>query len=199
VNPENPIDDPVEQAALYVAGALPPAEAAAVEARLAAGDEALAAEIASYDAVVRALSDPADVVPPDPRTKLDLLEMVSRSMPAGGGGRTHPVAPATVFIRRKESTDWREYGIPGVRFRVLHRDPARNLQTTLIRAAAGVKFPGHPHPVDEECYILDGDFHSHGTALFAGDYMRAPAGSHHGTTYTEGGCLLLVVSDVREA
>jgi anti-sigma factor ChrR (cupin superfamily) len=203
VNDPNPIHDPVEEAALYVAGALPPEEAAAVEARLAEGDDALAAEVASYDAVVRALCGRGDDVPPDPGTRRALLDLVSRR---GAGGRGGPPAqpprvtpPAGVFIRRGGSTDWRAYEVPGIHFCVLRRDPDRNLQTTLFRVAPGVEIPGHPHPVDEECYVLDGDFHSHGTTLFAGDYMRAPAGSRHEATYTEGGCYLLVVSEVRGA
>src|SRR5262249_33730667 len=50
----NPID-PAEWAALYAAGALPPAEAAALEARLAAGDDDCAAELRRLDPVLAAL------------------------------------------------------------------------------------------------------------------------------------------------
>ncbi len=54
MNTDDPPFDPVEQAALLVAGALPPDEVASLEARLASGDVFLASEIESYDAVIRA-------------------------------------------------------------------------------------------------------------------------------------------------
>jgi putative transcriptional regulator len=203
VDDPNPIHDPVEEAALYVAGALSPEEAAAVEARLAGGDDALATEVASYDGVIRALCGHGDDVPPDPDTRRALLDLVSDH---GAGARARPPARATratppsgVFIRRGGAMDWRTHQIPGIEFCVLGLDRDRNLQTTLIRVAPGVRIPAHRHPVDEECYVLEGDIRSHGTTLFAGDYMKAPAGSVHKTTYTEGGCLLLIVSEVRGA
>jgi quercetin dioxygenase-like cupin family protein len=200
MNINYPQFDPAEQAALLVAGALPADEVAALEARLAAGDAFLASEIESYDAVIRALNGNATDVVPDPAIKRSLLDRVSspgtekRGSPDRSG--REPSFAAEVFIRRAQFSDWEEYGVPGIQRCVLFRDFARNLQTSLIRIAPGVDAPPHPHPQAEECYVVEGDFMTNGTTLFAGDYMRSPAGSSHGATRTEKGCVLLLTSQV---
>ena len=182
----HPLFDPAEQAALLVAGALPPDEVASLEARLAAGDVFLASEIESYDAVLRALNGNVAEVMPDPLIKQSLLDRISRPGPETRVGPDRsgrgPSSPAEVFIRRAQFSDWEEYGVPGIQRCVLFRDFKRNLQTSLIRIAPGVEAPPHPHPQAEECYVVEGDFMTSGTTLFAGDYMRSPAGSSHGAT-----------------
>jgi quercetin dioxygenase-like cupin family protein len=42
--------------------------------------------------------------------------------------------------------------------------------------------------------MLEGDARVTGRVLHRGDYYRAPAGTAHEVTYTEAGCLLLLVS-----
>jgi anti-sigma factor ChrR (cupin superfamily) len=200
MNINHPVFDPAEQAALLVAGALPPEEVAALEARLAAGDAFLASEIESYDAVIRALNENTSEVIPDPSIKQSLLDRISRPEPekraAPARSSQGPGIPAEVFIRRAQFSDWEEYGVPGIQRCVLFRDFGRNLQTSLIRIAPGVEAPPHPHLQAEECYVVEGDFMTSGTTLFAGDYMRYPAGSSHGATCTENGCVLLITSEV---
>jgi len=196
----DPLFDPAELAALLVAGALPPDEVASIEARLAEGDAFLASEIESYAAVIRALNGNAAEVMPNPSIKQALLDRISRPdaekrvAPNQSGRR--PILPGEVFIRRAQCSDWEEVGVPGMQRCVLFRDIGWNLQTFLIRAAPGVEVPPHPHPQAEECYVVEGDFITSGTTLFAGDYMRFPAGSFHGATRTENGCVLLVTSEV---
>jgi quercetin dioxygenase-like cupin family protein len=200
MNIKHPLYDPAELAALLVAGALPPEEVASLQARLAAGDAFLASEIESYDAVIRALYGNVTEVMPDPSIKQSLFDRIS------GPGPEKRVAPdrpgpgssflAEVFIRRAQFSDWEEYGVPGIQRCVLFRDFGRNLQTSLIRVAPGVEFPPHRHPQAEECYVVEGDFMTSGTTLFAGDYIRSPAGSSHDATRTQNGCVLLVTSEV---
>jgi quercetin dioxygenase-like cupin family protein len=196
----NPLFDPAEQAALLVAGALPPDEVASLETRLAAGDAFLASEIESYDAVIRALTGNATQVIPDLAIKQSLLDRIlspglEKSVASAESGPGHSF-PAEVFIRRAQFSDWEEYGVPGIQRCVLFRDFGRNLQTSLVRVAPGVEVPPHPHPQAEECYVVEGDFMTNGTTLFVGDYIRSPAGSSHGATRTENGCILLVTAEV---
>jgi quercetin dioxygenase-like cupin family protein len=195
-----PLFDPAEQAALLVAGALPPDEVASLVARIAAGDALLASEIESYDAVIRALNGNAMEVIPDLAIKQALLDRIAGPGPekrvAPDRSGRGPSFPAEVFIRRAQFSDWEDYGVPGIQRCVLFRDFGRNLQTSLIRIAPGVEAAPHPHPQAEECYVVEGDFMTNGTTLFAGDYMRSPAGSSHGATRTENGCVLLVTSQV---
>ena len=107
-----PLFDPAEQAALLVAGALPPDEVALLEARLAAGDAGLASEIESYDAVIRALNGNATEVMPDPSIKQSLLDRIPRLGPEkrvapDRSGRGQGV-PAEVFVRRAQFSDWED-------------------------------------------------------------------------------------------
>ena len=177
---DKPVENVGELAALYAAGAMPPEEARDVESRLGAGDPTLGAEVATYEAVVLAFADGLEPVEPAPAVKRGLLEKALGSEVAG------------FVIRRAGRDDWRESGVPGVRMRILFHDPARNILTRLIRVDPGVTVPEHPHDADEECYVLTGDFQSHGTTFYAGDYLRCPAGSHHPASSSEHGCLLLV-------
>jgi anti-sigma factor ChrR (cupin superfamily) len=203
MNPDHPLYyDPAELAALYVAGALPPDEAADVEARLAEGDRALLAEIASYGGVVEAFSDGTSPVEPDPRLKQALLDRITSLDDRGDPSTASPdraiEAASKVFIRRVQRGDWVDYGLPGIQLCVLFRDLDRKVQTSMIRMAPGSEIPEHRHRDFEECFVLEGEVESYGTSLSAGDYVRAPAGSPHGVTRTEKGCLLLITAEWAE-
>ena len=184
-----------ELAALYAAGVLPPDEAAAVESRLDEGDLRLAGEIASYGAVLAAIAEGSEPTVPGPETRERLLEQIARMAPgrerARGDDRIDE-ASAVIIFRRGQSREWVDLDIPGIQECLLYRDPGRNIETKLIRVAPGFPIPGHPHPGVEECFLLEGDLHTYGKVLTAGDYMVAPPDSVHPESYTEKGCLLLV-------
>jgi anti-sigma factor ChrR (cupin superfamily) len=199
MTPDKLAYDPVELAALYAAGALTSEEVASFEARLDTGDEVLAAEVSSYDEVIFALLGNVDKVTPPPTAMERVFERVGRLKRHETGPRT--IVPGQrgageVFIHRAQLGDWQEYGIPGVQLCVLFRDYERNLQTSLIRMAAGAELPGHPHPGVEECYVIEGDVSSIGMSFSAGDYMRFPAGTTHDSSRTVAGCLLLITTEI---
>jgi anti-sigma factor ChrR (cupin superfamily) len=196
MNRDVPIYDPVELAALYAAGVLPPVEAAAVESRLDAGELLLAEELASYEGVVLALVEGLEPVAPDPGIRRKLLQQVEE-LRSDEGRPPSPSDPVPhpgleILIRRTELGTWRDLEIPGVQECLLYHDRLRNVQTKLIRMAPGAELPAHPHPGVEECYLLEGDLQSFGTDFHTGDYMRAPAGSHHSPSFTQNGCLFLL-------
>jgi mannose-6-phosphate isomerase-like protein (cupin superfamily) len=202
MNPDNPLyKDLAELAALYVAGALPPDEATEVEVRLAEGDKALAAEIATYGTVINAFSEGTPPVEPDPKVKQALLDRIASPEVRGDARLASPELAADstskVFIRRDRRGDWVEFGIPGIQLCILFRDQERDVQTSLIRMAPGSELPAHFHRNFEECFVLEGEAESEGTSLSAGDYVRAPAGSPHGLTRSEKGCLLLLISELK--
>jgi anti-sigma factor ChrR (cupin superfamily) len=189
MNPRDRLnDDPADLAALYVAGALTDDERAAVEARLARGEFALANEVRSFDAVVAALAE-APPVTPDPHLRAELLRRVA--------GQETP--PAGLFIRRADEGAWVETGDPGVTRRVLYFDRASRRVTVLFRMAAGSRYRGHAHAGVEESLVLEGDLRVGGLVLRAGDYQRAEPGSDHDEQSTEGGCLVLVTAALGEA
>ena len=89
-------------------------------------------------------------------------------------------------------------GLPGVEAKSLHVDRANDRATFLVRMVAGSSYPAHVHGGPEECYVLQGDLRVGGLHMRAGDYQHAERGSRHGTQTTDGGCLLLLVSSLRD-
>lgn len=90
------------------------------------------------------------------------------------------------------ATPWQEIDLSGIEIKPLFSDPVRQLATKVVRLRAGAQYPNHRHMQAEHVYMIDGDFHVAGHKLTAGQYHHAPAGTDHGITYTDGGCLLLL-------
>lgn len=63
--------------------------------------------------------------------------------------------------------------------------------TSLVRFAAGSRFPAHVHGGGEEILVLDGVFSDETGDYPAGSYLRNPPGSRH-TPSSAPGCTLLV-------
>lgn len=187
---ENPHSDAAALAALYAAGALPPDEQAKFEELLAETDSAAASELQALSPVVEALSDIAGPVEA-PKSVRDTLMRRIR-------GQAPETTAESFYIQRDDRAEWKEFGIPGARMRTLFVDRERMVKTFLLQMAPGCEIPSHPHDDVEECYIIEGDLHTADTVLRPGDYMRAPAGSLHGRSFTRGGCLMLVTAGVEE-
>ena len=86
---------------------------------------------------------------------------------------------------------WEPSPAVGVERRMLVRDEALGLATSIVRYAPGASFPAHTHPGGEEIFVLEGTFaDEHGTYA-AGTYLRNPPGSRH-HPYSPDGCVLFV-------
>jgi anti-sigma factor ChrR (cupin superfamily) len=93
---------------------------------------------------------------------------------------------------------WDEVGISGIKVKRLFVDSERDSVTMLVRMPAGAAYPRHRHAGPEQCYVIEGDLRVDNLAFFAGDYQCAEPDSIHGVQYTEGGCLLLIVSSLHD-
>jgi quercetin dioxygenase-like cupin family protein len=89
----------------------------------------------------------------------------------------------TVFSNEE---GWEQLG-PGVQKKELWSDGT--LTSGFCRFAPGARFPGHAHPVEEECMMLSGEVFLGDILLSAGDYQLAVAGSMHGEVFSEVGAL----------
>ena len=69
-----------------------------------------------------------------------------------------------------DAGQWQNFGA-GLTLKVLHE--AGGIMTYLVRMAPGASLPGHRHPVDEECMVLEG-------AVQIGDLHVAAGGFHLG-------------------
>lgn len=86
---------------------------------------------------------------------------------------------------------WEPSPVPGVERRILARDEARGLATSIVRYAPGASYPAHAHPGGEEIFVLAGIFADEHGVYPAGTYLRNPPGSHH-HPYSPEGCVLFV-------
>lgn len=126
--------------------------------------------------------------------------------PAGGARLAGVRANATLFApavgafagvaksrhSRANRARWGEIQ-PGTQGRLLDSDEAAGLRAMVLRMDAGATLEEHEHGGPEESFLLEGACVTQGRALSAGDYFRAPGGSHHGLTTTAGGCTMVVV------
>lgn len=69
--------------------------------------------------------------------------------------------------------------------------PESGQVTSLVRYAAGAKFPPHVHPNGEEIFVLEGTFSDESGDYPAGSYLRHAPGSQH-SPFSENGCLIFV-------
>jgi len=83
---------------------------------------------------------------------------------------------------------------PGISYKPLYEDLARKYSTSLVRMNAGAHYPSHRHSEIEELFLLSGDLHVEGQIMHSGDYCRADPGTIHGETFTDRGCLFLLLA-----
>ncbi len=187
---DNQHHDIAELAALYTAGALLPDEAAEFEAKLAQGDADYVRELRRLSPAIETLADSASPVKPPAHVKENLLKRINDSR---GQETEQPF-----YFQNNNESEWAGIGIPGASVRTLFIDRERKYKTFLLRMEPGCEIPAHPHPDAEECYIIEGDISTAGQILTAGDYMRAPAGTQHGRSFTRNGCLMLLTAGLNE-
>jgi quercetin dioxygenase-like cupin family protein len=97
--------------------------------------------------------------------------------------------PTDVLTLRADDGAWVAIGA-GASQRVLHDDG--RFRTLLVRLEAGASLPPHEHPLEEECFVIEGDIWLSGEHMRRGDYQRVAAGIPHLGIRSEGGCLLHV-------
>src|SRR5262249_39534142 len=111
--------------------------------------------------------------------------------------RVQPPA-AGMHVLRHDEGKWRRTPFPGVTVKTLYLDKETAMATNLLRMEPGASYPPHRHTAVEQCLVLEGDIRQGNTVLRAGDYSRNEASSDHGRLHTEGGCLLLLISSVKD-
>jgi quercetin dioxygenase-like cupin family protein len=98
-----------------------------------------------------------------------------------------------VAVRASEGA-WRDGPTDGVAIKPIFSDPARKAYTSLVRMRPGASLPRHRHLRTEQVYMIEGDGHVAGHVLGPGDYYQMPTGSVHAVSYTEAGCIFLLIA-----
>ena len=150
--------------------------------------------------VVDALAYSAAATPP-PHLKKRLLDRIASegsarptALPPGG----RAVLPGVNAVLVAD-TEWIPAPLPGLDYKLLHRDDARGYTTRLLRFAPGSTYPAHRHGATEEVFIVAGSVVLNGVMLRAGDYCRSEAGTTETAAFSaEGGMAIIVSSDADE-
>lgn len=175
-------------AASYVIGALDEAELAAFEAHLKSGCAACEAEIGWLRGVTDEMAE-ATAADPPAGLKARLMSKVKFAPKAPGVLVDH----AGLLIARSKEMPWQPFA-PGVEMKPLFVDETRRYATTLVRMEAGAHYGSHLHHEAEELFVLSGDLVVEGEVMRSGDYCRAAMNTVHGDTYSEAGCLFLLMA-----
>jgi quercetin dioxygenase-like cupin family protein len=100
--------------------------------------------------------------------------------------------PGSVTLRAAEG-GWLRMS-QGVTYRVLREDHAMGRRTILMRMEPGAVYQSHPHGVDEECLVIEGDLNFGNLELHAGDFHIALKGMVHPASRSMNGCLLHITT-----
>jgi anti-sigma factor ChrR (cupin superfamily) len=179
------MDACADDAANYALGTLTPEEARAFGQRLRSGCPYCLAQAEQYAAVTEQLALSVDQVSPPEALKKRLMARIQPPAPV-------PVPSPHMTIVRGADSPWVRLPFPGVEMRSLIRDKT-GAKTLMLRMQPGAIFPQHPHPVAEQCYVLEGtNTESDGITLRAGDIVVMSGGIVHEPIHTDTGCTLLI-------
>ena len=176
----------LETLSLYALGLLDPAETAAIERHLAEGCTSCEAEIRSLQESLGTFGEAVTLHQTPPALRSRVMALATRK-----------ILPIHPHIVKRDEGAWRSLG-PGLQVKVLYIDREKETLTSLLRMDAGASYSPHRHAAAEQCLVLEGDVRDGSCVLHAGDFQTAPAGSVHGSIWTEEGCLLLLVSSLRD-
>ncbi len=179
---------PHELVSLYALGALDSDDNRQFEEHLRQGCPACEMELRSFGRVAASLGGSVLAGPPA-SLRARLLAKVS------GAPRVPGVLleQGGLLISRSDEVAWQALA-PGIQFKPLHVDVVRKYNTCLVRMDAGARYPSHRHRELEELFMLSGELHVEGQIMRGGDYCRADSDTIHGETFTDSGCLFLLLA-----
>lgn len=94
------------------------------------------------------------------------------------GQRSAPFSGQTMIVNAKDMR-WTEAKTPGIKFKVLQRDPKTGASTMLLKFEPGAMTPLHEHTGLEQTYVIEGSLIDHDGTVSAGNFAWRQAGSVH--------------------
>ena len=176
-----------ELAAMHALGSLDAREREIFEQHLHQCEDC-AGDVLSFSEVADLIGESVPAVPPE-RLRKRLLSRIGDSPRVPG----IVMEQSGLLIARSAELAWQPLAA-GIYLKPLFEDRDRKYNTSLVRMDAGAHYPSHHHAAIEELFLLSGDLHVEGQVMRAGDYCRADSGSIHGETFTDGGCLFLLMA-----
>ena len=89
-----------------------------------------------------------------------------------------------------EAMPWETSQFPGIRHKLLYRDPVSGMSTLLFRLEPGAVVPLHEHTGVEMTYVLDGSLEDAEGSCGAGNFVWRPAGNTHEARAPHGALIL---------
>ena len=83
------------------------------------------------------------------------------------GAKTKPFAGQTKIVNVNDMP-WQDAKTPGIKFKVLYRDPATGASTMLLKFEPGAQTPLHEHTGLEQTFVIDGELEDHDGRVAAG-------------------------------
>jgi quercetin dioxygenase-like cupin family protein len=83
-----------------------------------------------------------------------------------------------MLFKTAAARDWTVTPYAGIE-RALFRNNEGGGRSSMVRLAAGARFPRHAHHGSEEVVVMAGEVRIGGQALAAGDYLFTAAGEEH--------------------
>jgi hypothetical protein len=181
-------EDHLETAALYALQVLSSNEISDFEDHLSTCAECLREIEVLHDTVHSFTSWPADVL----RPAESLWKRLSQRISDESG--TEPVLPP---LRLPTKPQWEEVA-QGILCKVLAFDTKASRVTMLVRLAPGTDYPPHRHAGVEELHMLHGELMIDDKKLYAGEFIRAEAGSSDHRVWSEIGCTCVLVTSTED-
>jgi anti-sigma factor ChrR (cupin superfamily) len=189
---DRPADDVSEQLTLHALGLLDDAEADEMEAHVAECP-VCQRELVDIRESAASVSMAAALVQPRASLRARVLEAVTpqvwKKWAAPGSSEMHLV--------RDGEGEW-ERVREGVYAKQLYVDRSRDMVTMLVRMDPGARYVSHRHAAPEQCFVLEGDIRDGDVVCRAGDFQVLEPGSVHGAQWTKDGCLVLIVSSLKD-
>jgi hypothetical protein len=172
----------------YVLQALPPDEAAAVEAHIAS-----CAQCQQELEELRPVADsfvgwPTNIL----RPAASLPERLAQRIAGEAGG--DPVLPPA---QHWDEPEWEEVA-PGIFCKLMANDTTKHRVSMLVRLLPGVEYPPHTHAGEEELFLLDGELWIDDRKLHPGDYNRAEPSSGDKRVWSETGCTCVLITSTED-
>jgi anti-sigma factor ChrR (cupin superfamily) len=180
--------DQAELVSAYAVQALPPKDAAAIEAHISACPRCRR-EFDGLRPVVESLACwPTDVL----RPSASLQERLARRIASETGGEP-------VFQQRRQwaEPEWEEVA-PGISCKLLATDEDKHVVSMLVRLVPGGEYPPHTHAGVEELHLLDGELWIDDRKLYPGDYNRAEPGTGDKRVWSETGCTCVLITSTKD-
>ena len=200
-------DELLDMLALHAMDELEEPALAELELHLAEGCEVCLQHLVAFRQSFAAVAHTVSAVDPPTDLRDRIISEIDKSSSVDRPPTPEPRAQvwkawtpdriADVHVVRHGEVHW-ESVRPGVWAKRLYVDRQRDTVTMLIRMDPGASWLPHRHGGPEQCFVLEGDLHDGDLLVTAGDFQCAAQGSVHGAQWTTSGCLLLIVSSLRD-